>query len=307
MNQELYKNLYVIFNPLIAFMGILVYPTILLTLLTEKYKYSLFLAGLESLCLYIINLDDKKTIYKYLQNLYFTTISNITNNITYLNKIQPTNHSEIILVIPHGAFCVAGTILIPTLLKDKMLNSPCVIFVDKILNDNSSIFRAVSRISGVYDSKGLTNDNVIEQFEKGIPSIAVMPGGFVEAVSVTSSNFRYYTNVYKYWIKKSIEYNYNIRILFTLNGAEFYPQPEFAIGLRTALAKLQIPTVIPSLPKVPKLYVNQWKYETQTLYSTLKIDERSENIYELLCSDIEKQFNEYKSNVFSNPPLISRL
>ena len=55
----------------LAFICIIVYPSILYTIIAAKYKYCLFLLSIELVCIYIINLNPESKLYKFLQDKYF--------------------------------------------------------------------------------------------------------------------------------------------------------------------------------------------------------------------------------------------
>ena len=281
------------------------FPSIIISTLSGKFKLALFFTMIEIICRYIKNLNNS-CIHVYLKKVYLKSISGIKNEITYINKNLPSSEREIIFIIPHGALGVASCVLLTTFINENNINLPCYLLADNTLNNFSTMYNALCNMAGV-KTEGINNKKILKLLRQKTPSVALMPGGFVEAVSVTKKHYKYYTNTYKYWIKRAIEFDYNIRIIFCLNGANFYPQSDFMLNKRIKLAKYGIPTVLPTIPKSPKLLVNDWHYNISELDTSLDLSNRIDNIYNSLCKDIEDQYITHKDTVPDCPSTISKL
>ena len=118
--------------------------------------------------------------------------------------------------------------------------------------------KACARLCGCNSIYPIGDRNVRKVMGGSRESIVVFPGGFIEAAGSTTAGLRLYAGTYAYWIRRCIEFDYDLRVLCVYHGAEIYQQSDFLLAQRLAIAKRGLPGILPALPRPPpKLAVRE--------------------------------------------------
>jgi len=226
---------------------------------------------------------------------------------TWLEPRAPPSHGpQVLFVLPHGHFCVAGKRAYSELTSTGRAPR-MALFVDSTLCALSPAMKAAARLCGCDSIYPLGDKNVRHVMGGTRESIVVFPGGFVEAAGSTTTGLCLYAGTYAYWIRRCIEYGYDLRILLIYHGAEIYSQSDAFLPLRLAVAKRGLPGILPALPRPcplagrellfhPKLEHDSRLRETEVSISVSSIEEQERvrqsaiQLTEHVCATIERVY-----------------
>jgi hypothetical protein len=226
-------------GPVLAWGGLFFYPALARIL---YYNQTWTMAWMVFV---IVGLSSPK-----LQSMCQSQIKKCMSEIVYLNELPtPDNRATVYLVTPHGSFCEAGMMFF----MDKLAGYH--VLLDRFLFYMSPLARwCISMTECI--AEPLT-DMHVKQLMKQQHNLALFPGGFVECNGYTNDTELIYTAKIPYWLKRCAEYNYRLCITVIYEGSRFSLQPELGLDFRLALAKFDIPCIIPipAILHTAKLFV----------------------------------------------------
>ena len=182
------------------------------------------------------------------------------------------NAREVLLLIPHGMLCIEGGAVLAHYLGEVPEARRHICLIDRALYALSPPAVLMAGLVGAGSVETLSHGSVQRSLaQPDRPSLAVFPGGFVEAVGTTPEEQTLYTKTYSYWIKQCIKYKMRLRVVHVYNGSSMFPQSsKFSDFRQRMAAQYSIPIPLPVSPMriIPRLYARTWTYspdDVQTL------------------------------------------
>ena len=155
-------------------------------------------------------------------------------SVAYVEELIPPCTREIIMIIPHGSFCIeAGVVISDFLSRFPSLKLTWLIDIKAYYAIPSAIL--APRFFGVSKITYMKHRNIQKCMENN-EVLLVLPGGFVEGVGGSEDTQYLYTYTYSYWLKQCQTHNYKLRLLHIYNGSSMFPQVEWNLEERMRIA-----------------------------------------------------------------------
>lgn len=196
---------------------------------------------------------------------------------------QPSK-PEIVFLLPHGYFCIAGKAAASGLVTAGKLRGGAL-FVDGTLCALSPPMKVSALLLGATNVYPVGDQHVGTALQRK-ENIFIFPGGFVEAATSTDSGLRLYAGTYSYWLRRALEHGYDLRVVLCYHGAELYRQSDYAADTREGLARRGMPAVLPALPESTSLVVRQLRFELD-LAPGQDAKQEADRLAPGVCADIE--------------------
>lgn len=246
-------------------------------------------AAWQAFCVTASRLPEDSPTLQSLRRFYATAAERSFGRVHLLDAL-PTplpERPEIVLLLPHGHFCIAGK-FIGTQLKGSGHYPTAAFFVDGTLAAMSPGMALCARMSGAHAVYPVGDKHAREALAKR-DNIFMFPGGFVEASQSSLSGLRYYAGTYPYWCRRALEYDYDVRVVLCYHGAELYKQGDFAKDLRLAIAKKGIPSILPAAPSPTSIVVRQLRLQRRLTEGADVVAEAAAYAEEI-CVQVERAY-----------------
>ena len=120
-----------------------------------------------------------------------------------------------------------------------------VLCIDKHLYYLSPLGMVFLRMSGL-ESAPLIHAQIKDYLAQG-RTLILSPGGFLEAAAYTRDKETLYLHMYPYWMRMAREYSCDVFTTFGYNlASRYFQQSSLLREVRTALAKRNLPGILPS-------------------------------------------------------------
>jgi hypothetical protein len=180
--------------------------------------------------------------------------------------------NQIILLFPHGMFCLEPACAIVDLLH-RMKRSSTPIRSDQagLCVDRNMVyfpfFHWLAGMFGVTTIVPLCHKDIMAELRRPTSDLFVFPGGFVEAFGYTDSYQVLYMKTVSYWLKQCQTSGRDLRIVHVYNGSDMVIQCGLWLRIRAWIAgRFHIPLVLPRGIRATRRFVARtWRYKSQEL------------------------------------------
>jgi hypothetical protein len=194
--------------------------------------------------------------------------------VVYMEPPAPLGAApEVVLLMPHGFISIESIAAFKQWTVQQNIERS-TLFVDKTLHLFVRGANIVFRMFEI-DTDILGHTSIDQRMQTQQQTLAVIPGGFGDAVAGSKSEQIVFLGTTSYWIKQCKKHGYALRIFHTYNGSQMIEQSSFALRKRAQLAmRFHLPILLPTTSnKVSSLSVRCLFYPPDSIPTVMGVQE----------------------------------